>query len=790
MQTIQSTSFGTLLRRHRLAAGLTQAELAERTHISVRSVSDMERGVSRWPHRDTVALLAESLRLAPEERAAFEMAARRPRIHYGVRAPGDVGALHPQWRPPHLPNVPIPLTPLLGREREEAALAHLLRQDDVRLVTLTGPPGVGKTRLAIRVAAPVAQDYMNSVVFVPLADVRAPEMVLPTVAQALGVREMGHEPLVDMLALALGQRTILLLLDNVEQVLAAVRALADLLARCSGMKLLVTSRAALRIRGEHEFPVMPLPVPDPARPHTPDALARYAAVALFAQRARAVRPNFALTPAQAPAVAAICARLDGLPLAIELAAARSNLFTPSALLARLERRLPLLSDGARDLPERQRTLEDAIAWSYDLLDAREQWLFRQLAVFRGGWTLEAAEAVCALDDGTPSGGILRELASLVDKSLVVREESADGQMRFRMLETLREYGLSRLSACGEEASAQERHFACYLALAEAAFAHLRDAEQLLWLQRLERDHDNARAALRWALDHDEAERGLRLAWGLYLFWRRRGHLREGQRWLEALLALPSEETSLAVKARALFALAALRLWQLDLDGLAQMENSLALFRQAGDTVMVADTLHALGMAAYELGDEARGLALLEDNLALSQASGDRWSIAQSLWTLGEIAYARGDYERAAHLNAESLALFREVGDVSYIAIVTLREGYLARARGDEAQAAACYHEALALARSLDEIHGSAEALEAIAMLLGEQGMLERATGVLSAATHLRQVTAEPPRPSLQPAVERVTARLRAALGDEAFAAAWNMGRALSLDEVIAAVMET
>jgi predicted ATPase/DNA-binding XRE family transcriptional regulator len=788
MQTVSSTTFGRLLRQHRRGAGWTQEQLAERTGISVRSLSDMERGVSRWPHRDTVQLLADALQLATAERTVFINAARRP---YAQVASGQSAVRYRS----DLPSAP---TPLIGREHEEAALAHLLRRDDVRLITLIGPPGVGKTRLAVQVAAAVSEGFADDVAFVELAAVRDSSLVLTTIAQSVGVGETGSRPAAEILMTALHNRRILLLLDNFEQVLEAAPVLADLLAACPQVKLLITSRAALRVRAEQEFAVPPLALPDATQPlRPPDDLSQYAAVALFVQRARAVKPAFELTSVQAPAVVEICTKLDGLPLAIELAAARIKLFPPQALLARLDHRLRLLTQGARDLPKRQRSLQQAIDWSYDLLEEDEQQLFRRLAVFLGGWTLEASESVCnTSDDLEQSNTVLARLTSLIDQSLVVAEVTTRDEPRFTLLETIREYGLVRLAASGEEETLRRQHMNYYVRLAEAAEPQLKGLEQAAWLERLERELGNLRMALDWALENRAVDSGLRLAGALHHFWRRHGRLSEGRRYLERLLALATvvdqdggasqlewEPVPTVVRAKALFAIAALMLWQSDASGLAPLEQSLTLFRELGDSVGVADTLHALGMSAYELGDERRGMALLEESLAESRNVGERWSTAQTLWTLGEIAYAHGDFMRAATLNEEGLALFQQVGDISYIALLTLRQGYIIWRQGDIVRATALCREALTLAHRLGDTRAMAEGIEALAMMVHSQRQVERAARLLGAAARLRQVIGEPVRPSLQPDMDRTLAALRATLGEGAFASAWEEGQTLPLEQI-------
>ncbi len=493
-----SSTFGALLKGYRRAAGFSQEALAERAGLTAQGIGALERGLRTTPHRDTVQLLAQALELSPEDVALLEATVRRRQ--------GPAPSASP---PPAAPSatLPVMLTTLVGRHREQQAVTALLREEDVRLLTLTGPGGVGKTSLAVQVAAGLDGVFAQGVVFVGLAGVSEAALLPATIARALGLRDTATTPEVERLRDHLHEKQMLLVLDNFEQIAPAATDVCDLLAGCPRLKVLATSRAALRVRGEREFIVPPLDVPARGAPASAEQVARYPAVALLVQCAQAVVPEFAVTAANAPAVAEICRRLDGLPLAIELAAARIKLLPPTALLARLERRLPLLTGGAQDLPPRQQTLRAAFAWSYELLDAHEQRLFRHLAVFVGGCTLDAAAAVLAgapasgwAPDAEPDIALLEGLSSLVDKSLLRQVEQMNpstgaAQPRLVMLQTVREFAGNCLAASGEAAALHRGHALHYLALAEHAATHLRGPAQRAWREHLDQEHDNLRAAL-------------------------------------------------------------------------------------------------------------------------------------------------------------------------------------------------------------------------------------------------------------------------------------------------------
>ncbi len=561
--------------------------------------------------------------------------------------------------------LPTPLTPLVGRDREVAAVCALCSRREVRLVTLTGTGGVGKTRLALEVAAVVSSEFADGICFVALTPLTDPGLVASIIAQALGVREQVSQPLLDSLKDHLRDRHLLLLLDNFEQIVSAAPVVAQLLVAAPRLHIMVTSRTSLHLSGEHEFVVPPLSLPDLLNLPPLDRLTQYGAVHLFIERAQAVQSDFALTKENATAIAAICHQVDGLPLAIELAAGRSKLFSPQALLPRLRNRLKLLVGGAQDLPLRQQTLRGTIAWSYDLLEEAEKTLFRRLAVFVGGCTLETAEAVCNTN-GDLEVDMLDAVAVLVDKSLLRQQEQADGEPRLLMLETIREYALETLKASGELEATRRAHAAYYLALAEQAEAELEGPQQVRWLERLEGEHDNLRTALRWSLEQGEAghsmELALRLGAALGRFWNYGGHYNEGWTFLERALA-ESQGVMASVRAKALLAAVWLGLNGGDIDLVETLcEESLTLSRELDDKEGIAETLSGLGHVAMDRGDLEVACSLMEEAMSLAREMGDRLRIASGIHDLAWVRLERGEYARARAMYEECLVTFRELGD--------------------------------------------------------------------------------------------------------------------------------
>ncbi len=596
-------------------------------------------------------------------------------------------------------------------------------------------------------------------------------------------RRIGDDP--SRVVEHLRARELLLVLDNVEQVIAV----APLVAVAPRLRVLATSRAALRIRAEQQFRVPPLAIPDARPAPTVADVAGYAAVQLFVSRARAVQPRFALDEANAGAVAEVCRRLDGLPLAIELATARVTL-PPAALAARLERRLLLLTGGARDLPERQQTLRATVDWSYDLLTAEEQRLFRRLAVFAGGRQTEAPEAVCGGADARPglaeTEDVLDGVASLLDKSLLRADEGEGGMPRVGMLETIREYGLHRLEAAGEAAALRRRHMEYFLALAEAAEPLLTGPAQETWLTRLEEEHDNLRAALRWAWDNGETTRGMRLASTLWRFWYLHGYLSEGRTWLEEGLSLiPIEAGSAALRAKALTGAGVLAYTKADYERTATLcEDSLTLFQALGDKRGAAVALNILGNVAMDQGDDGRAVTLSEVSLALHREMGDRRGIAVALNNLGVLMLARGGDARAVTLCEESLALSQSLGDTSGISSALNNLADASWARGDYGRAASLYEECVTMYYAMGDKASIAGCLADIAEVARARGEPGRAARLYGAAARLRDAIGAPLPAASRVSYERSLAALRTTLGEQAFAEAWVAGAALSLDQAV------
>jgi predicted ATPase/DNA-binding CsgD family transcriptional regulator len=723
-------------------------------------------------------------------------------------------------------NLPAPRTSLIGREDEVAAVRRLLLDAEGRLVTLTGTGGCGKTRLALRLAGDLLDVFPDGVWLVELAPLSDPALVPDALAVAAGVRERSGRTIEDVLVEALAGRDLLLVLDNCEHLVdACARLVETLLHGCPALRLLATSREPLRIAGEVAWRVPSLRLPDPEATLTPEALLAYPATRLFVERATAVEPGFAVSAQNARAVAEICARLDGIALAIELAAARTRLLSPEQIVGRLGDRFRLLSQGSRTAPERHQTLSATLDWSHELLAAEERVLFRRLAVFAGGWDLEAAEAVCA-GDGLPAAGVMDALGALVAKSLVQVEAGGEAT-RYRLLETLRQYGGQRLDAAGEAEGVRRRHAAHFLALAERSEPHLRRAEAGAWLDRLHADHDNLRAALAWGEQASGAADLLpRLAGALWMFWWQRGHFAEGRRWLEAGLGRPAAP---AARVKALFGAASLAGYQDDYArARALWQDLLALGRESGDEATVAWALGRLGYVAMLVGEYDRAARLCAESVAISRRLGDDEALALALMSTGHLASARGDLERAAAAYEEGAALDRVSGTAYRSQYWLASLGAVAAGRGELDRAAALCAEALALARQRGDLWASdqalriltrvarrrsdheqgaalaaahlallrelgsrgriAECFENLAWVARVRGQAARAARLLGAAHSLRQALGRPVPESHRGELEADLADARAALGERAFAAAWTEGQALDPQGEIAAIL--
>lgn len=684
-------------------------------------------------------------------------------------------------------NLPLPLTSLVGREHELAGVARLLRRSDVRLLSLIGPPGIGKTRLAIAAAHSLRAEFARGVYVVDLAPLADPSAVLPTIARTLGLRPAHGQPPMPELARLLAGGPVLLVLDNFEHVAQAAPAIAELLRAAAPLKLLVTSREVLHLSADHTFPVPPLSLPpvlaDHGAPRTLAALpleqiSAYHAVQLFVQRAAALQPAFALTPENALTVAGICCRLDGLPLAIELAAARVRHISLQTIYDRLEQRLPILTGGAHDLPLRQRTLRTAIQWSYDLLDRGERRLLGRLAVFRGGCSLEAAEAVCERDLAIAA---LDGLTSLADKSLVQHKEAPGGEARFVLLEMIREFAHEQLEAGGESELVRRRHAGYYAELADRAEPQLRLADQKRWFRLLEAEIANLRAALEWSLNRGDVTAASRIISGTHLYWIVYARHDEAIHWARLLLARLSEIAP--AQQVGLLRSAALFITYRDREaarGLAQ--RAVAAARAGGDTRQLGWSLWALS-TTLESGAEVE--AATQEALALLEEAGDRPGLGLVYNSIGERARLSGDHGRARRAYEQSLAFAEATGDARRQYYVLYNLAFVAQREGDHHEALRAIRRSLALCQELGVATDVIQELLALAGSLGALGEPLRAAHLLGAAYAFLRRSGTLIDPSDQPEHERNMALVRAALGEAAFAAAWAEGQAMTFDQALA-----
>lgn len=764
MDTRQGPSFGGRLRRLREASGLSQEELAHKAGLTPNAIGTLERGERRRPYPNTVRALADALDLDDTQRAEL-IASVPPR----------------QGRIAAASAVPVPPTPIIGRERDVRTIEALFRQREARLVTLTGPGGVGKTRLAIEVASRLPEELPDGVTFVDLAPLRGAHLVLPTIAQSLGLRQTG--PPQEALRTFLAPRRLLLFLDNFEHVLGAAVDIASLVESCADLAILATSRAPLRIRGESEYHVSPLRMPDPSSIPRAESVEDAPAAQLFLQRARQASPEISLNQKNAGTIAAICWRLEGLPLALELAAAQVRFLAPATLLSRLD--WVFQSPGARDLPPRQQTLRATLDWDHDLLSHEERSVFRRLGVFAGGFTLPAAEIVIAGEKGS-EGKTLDLVGRLVEKSLIMAESAtASDTTRYRMLEPVREYSLQRLEESGEEHAIRTRHADYFSALAQRAAPGLRRADQLMWLDLLSEEHDNLRAALGYLLERGATDEAAQIGWNLWLFWSLRGHVDEGRAWMEALVARGPGGPGLGHK-RALCVIATFCFMRGDLDRMSQVLDEVFADEAAldQDTLTIALVIRGHGLA--QRGDLDAAEDVMTRALELARTNDDRWSIAGALRGLAHASMARKDLDAADRFVRESVAVARTTGERWTLALGITIRAMIALLRNNHGLAETLLRECTTLAIDLHDPFTTAYSLTGLAVIAGRRGDGERMALLAGAADALREGTGINIAASVwRHLFDNEFEAIREEMGRDAFDNACSRGRSMAPDELIA-----
>jgi predicted ATPase/transcriptional regulator with XRE-family HTH domain len=779
-QGSSADDFGNILLRFRLAAGLSREALAERAGLSATGIGALERGQRRAPHVDTVRRLSEALGLSPDDAAALAAAVVRHRAPQVQPTAAPLSVTNP-------PTLIAPLAPLVGRGWDVAVVCGLLRAEDTRFVTLTGPAGVGKTRLALAVAEHLARELPEPVLLVDLAPIRDPEFVMQAVLAQLGLRETG-DCVLERLVQVLRKRRLLVLLDNFEQVMPAAAVLPVLLAEVPELRLLVTSRSPLGLRSEHVYPVSPLELPDLQHLPPPGELAEIPAVSLFIARAQAVSPTFELTDENAAAVAELCVHLDGLPLAIKLAAARMHLLSPRMVLDRLEHRLSLLRWDALDLPERQQTLEAAIAWSYDLLSPQEQALFRRLGVFVGGFTLEAAEAVMA-DSGIADFDVVEGLSSLVAGSLVFTHQEFVGHRRYGMLESIRDYALQRLADAGEVDDANTAHARYLVDMVEQEESRRAGGQQRAWLLQLERERENLNAARRWLEKHPDIELETRLTGAIGVLWLLGGSLEERSAWAREALRLVDMGWSLASRTtvQSFIGLgeALVLLGEAD-QARATLHKGLVSARELGDGSSVARCLASLVWCEITVGRSKAAKDLLAEAIAAAQDSGDDLQAARTQLFAGEIAVLEGQFDRSISYLEDSLDRFRALGHLPFTGFC-LTGLALANARvGDGRKAVGCLRESLDICRQVHHPYLLIAIGERTALVGDPPADDVRMAEFFGAIDTVKRTRAMglSPNPVELAEFEEVAGTLEKRLGSAAFREAWERGNILAFEETL------